>query len=371
MRVLFVTPQYLPWLGGLEVLCSQLLAGLKERGHHMAVVTGTGDARWPKGRTDIDGIPVWRCFDYADITGRNASGLLRLRRDLATFVEEFQPDVVHAHDPGAVLWLYQRAARRRRPLLLTAHVVLRQHAPELLGNARRFAESADWVTGVSADVVDDVLSFAPSVRDRISLVPNGLPAPDGVMDPVLDGPARFLCIGRLVRQKGFDIALEAMALIKERHDDVLLEIVGEGPEAGALQEMILSRGLSGQVTMLGRVERDRIGALLGRSTAVLLPSRWEGLPLVALEAAFMGRPVIAADAPGARLTVRDGATGRLVAAEDSVSLAEAVIDLADDRVAAARMGCAARSWAQREWSLSTCIDRYEAIYERLGTAGRD
>lgn len=365
MRILYVTPLYLPWLGGLEVLCSQLLDELRDRGHEVAVVTAVNDEVTLRGVVEVDGVPVLRTDAYHAASWRTPLGMLLIEREIAAFIDDFKPDIAHGHDGGPLLWMYQRAARRRWPLVVTLHVVMTRHAPSGLTGLAKLLAAADWVTGVSDDVVADTLSFAPVEGDRISVIPNGVAPPGPPPPPVADGPARLLCIGRLVPQKGFDRALEALARVVRQRPDVHLTIVGVGPCDDELAEQVERLGLDPHVTLAGRVEHDQIGGLLAACTAVVMPSRFEGLPIVALEAAWMARPVVGTDVPGLRLAVDDGSTGILVASDDPEALAGAILRLVDDRAECRALGAAARKRVERDHPLAACVDRYEAIYGRL------
>ncbi|MEA2971608.1 MAG: hypothetical protein QOG82_66 [Actinomycetota bacterium] len=365
MRILYVTPLYLPWLGGLEVLCSQLLDELRGRGHEVAVVTAVNDAVTPRGLGEVDGVPVLRTDAYRMVTWQDPMGMLLIEREIATFIDDFKPDVAHGHDGGPLLWMYQRAARRRWPLLVTLHIVMTRHFADRLAGLAKLLAASDWVTGVSDDVVADTLSYVPAAGDRISVVRNGALPPGPTAGPVPDGPARLLCIGRLVPQKGFDRALDALAVVVRRRPEVHLTIVGVGPADRDLTEQVERLGLGPSVTFAGRVEHDEIGGLLAESTAVVMPSRFEGLPIVALEAAWMARPVVGTDVAGLRMAVADGVNGLLVAEDDREALAGAILRLVDDRDEARGLGAAARARVEREHSLAACVDQYEAIYARL------
>ena len=365
MRIVYITPLYLPWVGGLEVICSQLLAELRQRGHDVAVITAVNDTVTPLGLVEIEGIPVLRADPYRAIGSQSPSELLRVRRQVSSFVEDFGADVVHAHDPSPLLWIYQRLAPRRRPLILTIHVVLSRHDPSLLQAAVKLMHEVDWVTGVSDDVVNDILSYAPALGDRISMVRNGARPPGPPPGPLPDGPVELLCVGRLVTQKGFDLALDALAILVRERKDIHLSIAGEGPCFNDLAAQIERLGLSEHATLLGRVEHDRIGELMAASTIVVMPSRWEGLPLVVLEAAHMERPVVGTDAPGLGSAIEDGVTGLVVPEEDSESLAGALIRLIDDRDEARAIGRRARAAALRNSSIGACADQYERLYERF------
>jgi glycosyltransferase involved in cell wall biosynthesis len=363
VRVLFVTPLYLPWLGGLEVLSSQILAELRRRGHEVAVLTAVNDLQLPLGRTVIDGVPVCRTDVYQFRTRQDPRALLHDQRTIRQLAQEFRPDLAHAHDAGPLLWLYRRSATRV-PLVVTLHNVMSQHAAERTPAIARLLSDADAVTGVSEDVVADTLEFAPHVAGKISVIPNGIALGQTTVEALPDGPPTFVCVGRLVTQKGFDRAVEAFAAAFRGHPGARLLIAGEGPEDDALVALAGRLKVDGQVRLLGRVEHDDIAELISASTAVVMPSRFEGLPLVALEAARHGRAVVGMAAPGLRRIVVDGVTGLLVADGDTAALARAMSYLAGDRRAAAALGLAGRRHVAAEQSLERCVDAYERLYTR-------
>jgi glycosyltransferase involved in cell wall biosynthesis len=96
-----------------------------------------------------------------------------------------------------------------------------------------------------------------------------------------------------------------------------------------------------------------------------MPSRFEGLPLVALEAAWAGRPVVAAQSPGLEDAVEPGSTGLMVPAEDAAALATCLAGLLADPDRASELGRNARAFAERRYSLDRCVDEYEQLYHRV------
>lgn len=366
MRVLFVTSLYLPWMGGLEVLTDQLCAELRERGHEVAVLTAVNDDRVPPGRTLVKDVPVLRTDAYHVVNDRpDLKHLLQQRRDIRRFLEEFAPDVVHAQDAGPVLGAYRQAARKQVPLVVTLHNIMSLLVPESLATIRRTLEGVDLVTGVSRDVVTDAECWAPELAGRLVEIRNGLPGPGTPVAPSPTGPAHFVSVGRLARQKAFERVVEAMEQVVALRPGVRLTIAGEGSERPALIEQVRARGLEESVMLAGRVEREDMAALLASATAVVVPSRFEGLPLVALEAAWAGRPVVATDVPGLRCAVEDEGTGLLVPEHDGSALVRAMVRLADDGDLVARLGGRARRVVEAEWSFSACVDQYLVAYDRV------
>lgn len=374
MRLLFLTSAYLPdGVSGIEMLLLQACRLLRKCGHEIEIITAE-----VTGPNQVEGVPVHRLNLIEAIQARDPRALLDVDRRLRAILQSFQPTVVHSHDMGALLWFYQRtpqaSAAQRPPLVVSIHNVMTQHLPlqhlKPMSFTRmgRLLESADWITTVSLSCLQDTLTYAPSIADRIEHLPNGIqPPPHPAGEPEPD-PDQLLCVGRLVRQKGFERAIEAMVAIRAQRPAARLLVAGMGPDARALQAQAAQLGLQDAIDFLGLQDEDSVRRLMAGSALVLMPSRYEGLPLVALEAAWAGRPVVASDCAGLNEAVLTEITGVLVPEGDVPALARAVVALLEDRPRAARLGAAARARAESEYSLAGYVRRCESIYYRLNTA---
>ena len=155
-------------------------------------------------------------------------------------------------------------------------------------------------------------------------------------EPVLIG------CGRLVRQKGFELLIEALARVGGTH----LVILGEGPERARLERLAAGLGLAQRVRMPGAVDDPTLW--FAHADLFVLSSRWEGFGHVIVEAMASGLPVLATDCPhGPRDIVTDGVDGVLVPANDSVALAEGIARLVADREMRRRLAGAALVSAER------------------------
>jgi glycosyltransferase involved in cell wall biosynthesis len=163
----------------------------------------------------------------------------------------------------------------------------------------------------------------------------------------------LVAAGRLSEEKGFDVLLEAVALAVQDGLDVHLDLVGSGPEHSRLAD--LAAPLDGRVRMIPAQPRDALWERMDAAQVLVVPSRREGLGLVALEAIARGRPVIASRAGGLPEAVCDGVDGLLVAPEDPRALADALHKLplgpptgdALERHAPAGVGAAHRTEYER------------------------
>jgi glycosyltransferase involved in cell wall biosynthesis len=169
-----------------------------------------------------------------------------------------------------------------------------------------------------------------------------------------------LAAGRLTAQKGLETLIEAAGRWRDRVPVPLVAIAGTGPLAGALAGR--ARAAGADVTFLGW--RDDVPALLAAADVFVLPSRWEGQPLILQEALRAGRPIVATDVGGVRdLTGSDGAL--LVQPGDPAALTAAVLGVLDSPSVATRLAAAAASRAAELPTEAVAIAAALALYGRL------
>jgi glycosyltransferase involved in cell wall biosynthesis len=185
--------------------------------------------------------------------------------------------------------------------------------------------------------------------------------------PLPTGPATFLFIGRLLADKGVRELIEAARTLRRNHPDVRVRLLGPIDDGNrtAITRAELDGWLGeGVVDYLG--ETDDVRRFIANTTAIVLPSYREGLPLSLLEAGAMGRPLIATDVPGCRHVVEDGRNGFLCVVRDSNSLAECMerfVNLSDEEQLA--MGLASRRKVEAEFSEAIVIDAYLSALGKL------
>jgi glycosyltransferase involved in cell wall biosynthesis len=369
VRVLYVTEVFLPHIGGVEVLSGQLLRALARRGHEFTVIACCGDDPAAVADSiDYHGIPVHR-FRFRQSAQR---GDVRTMADilgrLAALRRAFRPQLVHTSSWGSSSLLHGLAHPGAARTLVTLHETL--DAPRAADSpATKLLATADWVVAISGAVLADLHRFLPETIARSSLILNALAMPARPPSPPPLDPPRLLAIGRLVPEKGFDVAIDAMPSVLARHPAARLVIAGDGSERAALERRAERLSVSQAVEFPGWVAPDDVPALIARSSMVVMPSRWrEPFGLVALEAAQAGRPIVATSRGGLPEIVVSGETGLLVDGDDPRALADAVVSLLDRPGAAVRMGAAARERAERCFSWEAFVDAYDRLYRRLGDA---
>jgi glycosyltransferase involved in cell wall biosynthesis len=239
---------------------------------------------------------------------------------------------------------------------------------------RRLATWCDRLVGNSHAVVDYYWNLGVP-KDRLAMIYSGIA--DEVPPPIdpaavrsefgfaADAPVVFFA-GRLAEQKRVDDLLKALDLLQHVQPNLRTLIAGAGPLRTSLEQMAHAYDLDGKVRFLGH--RDDVPRLMAAADLVVLPSAYEGLPNLVLEAMRLGKPVVATAAPGTTEVVVDGQTGVLVPVGNVQLLARAIRDVVRDREFARRLGEAARARVDEAFRLETMVEQFAALYEQLAGA---
>jgi len=229
------------------------------------------------------------------------------------------------------------------------------------------------VVGVSEHTSRNLVSYEKISRRKIETIPNGIDGArfDVEIDKIQkrremgiagDGPVIGLGV-RLTSQKGITYLLKAMPEIVRRCPGVTLVVAGEGPLDDDLKSEASALGTGPNVRFVG--PRLDVPELLKLFDVYVLPSLWEGLPMVLLEAMAAGCPIVATDVGGVSAAIHTGVNGVLVAPEDPDAIADAVINLLKDENLRQRYAVASREVFRKRFSAQIMTRAYERLYQRL------
>jgi glycosyltransferase involved in cell wall biosynthesis len=336
-----------PHAGGAEIHFFEIFGRLAEAGHRVRLVC-SGWTGAPRTAT-IRGIEVQR-------NGRRNSFALVGRGAVRRAIAKERPDIVVEDVNKLPLFL---ASMTDLPFCVLV--------PHLFGETA-FQEAA-WPMAAIVWLGERPLAraygragfHAISESTRDDLVRRGVPAGRiRVIHPGVDGhrfrpsssvlrstEPRFLYVGRLKRYKGIGLAIQALELARRSRPDLRLDIAGTGDHRSALERMAAELGQREAVTFHGFVSEECKISLLRTAWANLFPSPKEGWGITVVEAAACGTPSLASDSPGLRDSVRHMETGYLVPHGDVGALAGRMLELAGDPALVARLGDAARRFAER------------------------
>jgi glycosyltransferase involved in cell wall biosynthesis len=257
------------------------------------------------------------------------------------------------------------AARARPGALVTLgqeHMNAGAHLPGITRAIRRHYGGLDALAVLTEADERDYRALLPDTR--VVQIPNAVPELDG---PVASPDAKVVvAAGRLNRQKGFDLLLEAFAPVAAAHPDWQLRIYGRGRERGALRAQIDAAGLYEQAFLMGPAER--LGEELAKGSVFVLSSRFEGFGIVLVEAMGKGLAAISFDcARGPGEIVADGRDGVLVPDGDVAALSRALEALVGDRDRRARLAAAGRETARR-YDPAAIGERWRTLLDALVNA---
>jgi len=200
--------------------------------------------------------------------------------------------------------------------------------------------------------------------DPVSVLWNGTPEVPARLP--LDGPPRVAFVGRLVREKGLDLAIRAFARVAHDVPGAQFVVVGDGPERGSIEQLVAALNLTANVKMLGKLSRAAAESAVSDCWIQVAPSRWvEPFGLVAIEAQMRGTAIVASAAGGFLESVDDGRTGVLAAIDDQDAWARAMVGLLSDRERAEAMGRAGRARAIELFSDRVITERLIDIYQSV------
>jgi len=384
MRVCFISFEYPPnvW-GGAGTYASTLVEGLRRRGVDVFVISrgSRHDERKKIFRVPVSNSVYWRRLFFME----SAISLFHKLNGRYEF------DLVHFNEPHVIL------ERPKLPTVCTIHSTQVNEIKlklEGIGRLKTRVDIRDLIlkssigsifdlfTAHSADkIICPSLSLAALIRShcfvnesKTIVISNGIDLevfkkekyenPDKFLRQFgLEKDNYILFVGRLGVLKGVQYAIEAFKSISAAHPNLKMAIVGKGDFEGYLRD--LTRGME-NIVFTGYVDSPMVRkTLYENSLLVVVPSLYEALPMVVLEAMACGKAVVASNVGGIPLLVRNGKNGFLAKPADPKDLARLMTILYEDEKLRENMGSSGRKFVEKEYSVEHMVDRTVKVYESL------
>lgn len=380
--------------GGMNVYVREVATAFSERG----IATDIFTRRQSPDDPQVEFLaPRSRVVYLAEGAGLDKHALYDHVRSFAAAVldvaerERIDYDLLYSH-----YWLSGEVACLLRPELAsawahTAHTLGRVKNRSLAEGALpepalrirvegEIAREADLLIASTLEEEEDLVRGYGAVPDHVAVVAPGVDL--SMFHPVARADARskigygaderlLLFVGRLERLKGVEVAIQALALLRDRrHEDVRLLILGEDSRDGdesekeRLKAVASSVGVRDRVDFVGSVAHHELQAFYAAADVCVMPSYSESFGLVALEAQACGCPVVASDVSGLRSVVRDEVSGYLIDGHDPALYAERIGRILATPELAQQMGRRGSMLAQR-FSWTRTADRLEELFEGL------
>jgi glycogen(starch) synthase len=388
-RALILSWEYPPLIeGGLARHVRKLAESLAELGTEVHVLTRGGEESPPE--EDAAGVAIHRVREPTrprDL-GEFVTWVERMNADmLAAGVElgdRHDFDLVHGHDWLVAAACDHLARRFGAPLLTTIHATehgrhqgwVEEHPQSYIHGVERWITNrSDRVIACSYYMREQIADIFGVEEHRVTVIPNGIDPEDlqphdaPRLERLRSGFAAaderlVLLVGRLVYEKGFQIALEAMPALIERLPDTRFVVAGSGTHEAELRRQASELGLGEQGTFLGWIGDDVLHSLYRIADVCVVPSIYEPFGLVALEAMASGCPCIVADTGGLREVVPHGEVGLRFRAGDPDDLVEVTARVLSDADLGRRLVAEAHDHVRRfDWI--DVAERTSASYELL------
>ncbi len=305
---------------------------------------------------------------------------LRTVGKIAAALKDLRIDILHTHGGYAGLFGRWAAHRSGTPVVVhTLHGIhyLHYRNPLLrrfsIGLERHLSRWTDRLILVSYADLGRAVKNRLARSDKLTVIPNGSDAPDALSPEVAEKkrlelgwePGRPIVgtVARLHRQKGVLYLLLAAETISAHFPQVRMAVVGDGPLGRQLRRKARRLKIDDRIVFLG--ERRDASELMNLFDIFVLPSLWEGLPFVLIEAAAIGKPIVATAVDGVREIIEDERTGLLVPPKDPVLLAGAVIRLLEDGELASRLAERSNATIPPRFPLRRMVEQTESLYLKL------
>ena len=319
---------------------------------------------------------------YRVIPGRSRMGIPAAAMRLAALLREWKIDVVHSHhyDQAVIAWLatviYPRAKlvigrhysdslyrlpnKLKSRAFLAVEQVVNRHAARIIAPSAMIFQLLTERQGIAAEKVDVVhYGFVPEKYSAVCDDDVANIRREFGMDP------RFVVgnFSRLHEEKGHRYLIEAAAILKSELPELLVLLIGEGPERANIERQIKELNLEENVKLTGW--RSDAMAIMAAVDAVVQSTLQEAFSQAMIEALWMSKPLVITDVSGSADVVRDGENGLLVPKADASALAAAIKSLADDPELRVRLGSAGHEYVVSELEIGRKIREYERVFERV------
>lgn len=298
----------------------------------------------------------------------------RITKSLADYLDRRPHSVVHAHGARAGLPVAMLSGNATGRRVYTVHGFHYRQKPAGIRHMAKMVERfCIGRSNATVFVSNNDARFAREERlidrkDHYRVIRNGCPE-TAITDIPVSAQYDIAFLGRLHFQKNPLILPDILAAMRPLRPR--LGIIGDGEYEEELRQRINAMGLTEQVTFCGAQPHAKALELLRTARVMLLPSRWEGLPISVIEAMHRAIPVVASNVPGTDELVVDGQTGYLVDGEDVNAYAGRLSGLLTNHTLRREMGRSAQKQARDHFSLEPLVTAHLSLYESIANRGED
>lgn len=380
MNIAMFTNTYKPMVGGAEKSIEVFTEDLRAAGHRTLVICPAFEG------CETSTEHVLYLPSIKRVASTRYSLYLPFTSELRQRLEQFDPDVLHAHQPfhlGDTALRYGRTSSL--PVVFTHHTMYERYVDDQSGEYESLKRLAIHLPTLYANLCDAVVAPTPSIKSLIQ--ERGVETPVHVIPTGIDTD-RFANgsrqraqerwnlddqaitaghVGRLIPAKNLEYLAEAVAKwLEQTGGDGRFLLVGDGETRDDMADIIENHGVSDRVVIAGELKGDDLLDAYAAMDLFVFSSRTDTQGLVLVESMSAGTPVVALDATGARDVVKDGQSGRLLDADSTPDdFAKVMTELSQDRKQLQAMGQQANQRAVEYYDRAVCCDQLAELYRNL------
>ena len=398
MRILHILDHSIPLHSGYTFRTKAILEQQRNLGFETFHLTSAKHKGHDVSVEEVDGFRFYRTRQssswYANLPALGQFSVVEsLVKRLGEVIEEIRPDILHAHSPAlnglaalrVASWFSLPVVYECRAFWEDAavdHGTSRENG--LRYRATRALETyvfrrSQGVTTICEGLRRDIITRGIPA-EKVEVIPNAVdiqrfqaadePDPQLRTELGLNGKRVLGFIGSFYAYEGLPLLIESLPLMLRKNPDIVLLLVGGGPQEGSLRELAKRLQLDGRIIFVGRVPHEQVKRYYDQVDILIYPRYSIRLtelvtPLKPLEAMAQGRLVVASDVGGHKELIDDRKTGWLFKAGDANELARTVLELLDSPESWSGIRDAGRKFVEEERNWQKSVGRYAAVYERV------
>ena len=389
MEILYITQWLSPVGGGGEVVFRDIVYGMSQNGHYVHVLCQrlSESAEIDTSSINSNNLHINRInpviVGFPPSMKQNLTFIVNAILKGSQIIRKYKIELIHVNNFAPVIAGSILSKLFDIPIVSTIHVVFGSSSPGYWKrwSSQKNISSMSSIIGplfenltikipvsaihsVSNATRKDILKV--NSKSKVVVVANGVDLTYyDRYESNLDYQNYVVFIGRLVFNKNLDIVITSLTEVRKKIPDAKLIVIGFGPMMDEWKNMTLRLGLAKNVVFTGYVSQERKIEILSKSSALLLPSITEGMPIVVLEAFALSKPVLLSDIEPHRDIVEDGIDGFLIPHHDINEWAKKIIFVLSNKKAREDMGLKARSKVERQFNMNKTLRELEILYNRL------
>lgn len=398
MRILHILDHSIPLHSGYTFRTAAILREQRALGWETFHLTSTKQGRSIANVEIVDGLTFYRTEPEKSVLlqyplAREIKMMKQCEKRMDELVKDIQPDIIHAHSPVLNAIPALSIGRRHKiPVVYEIRAFWEDaavdHGSTVEGSLRyrvtRALETwamkrADHIFTICEGLRKDIVNRKiPS--SKVTVIPNAVdidafqwatPPDEGLRSSLgLNGKTVLGFVGSFYAYEGLDLLVSALPMLRQKRSDIVLLLVGGGPQDGMLRAQAKQLGVENMVVFAGRVPHGEVGRYYNQIDLLVYPRHKMRLtdlvtPLKPLEAMAQGKVFVASDVGGHQELIEDGKTGVLFRAGDSLALTNAVVSLLDQTTKKNELITNGRRFVEQVRNWKNSVEKYREPYENL------